>query len=98
MVLVCAGLGDYVDKAAAVVSVLGVEIIGQDAKLMQRIQVGNRSSARKPQLLHQYPIQNEAILRLPHAIDGVSPGIQAARNQRDRKSCGYEWARKGTGH
>ena len=35
MVLVRAGLGDDVDMSTAVVAVLGVEIIGQDAKLMR---------------------------------------------------------------
>ena len=61
VVAVGAGLGYHVDQAAAVIAVLGVGIVCQDAKLINRIEVGNRAGAGKSELLHQHSIQDETV-------------------------------------
>ena len=97
VVLVGAGFCYDVNLAAAVVPVLGVIIIRQNAKLGDRVEIGNCAGAGKSRLLYKYPIQDETICRFTHAIHGERAGIQIARYLWRGKACGYERARVGSG-
>ena len=79
MKLVASRFGDDGDHAAIVVSVLGVEVVGQYAEFFDRIEVGNNGSAAVHMFLHIDAIHHESIRGFALAVDGEIAGILIAR-------------------
>src|SRR5258708_541343 len=69
-----------VNLPARIVAVLGVEIVGHDAKLGDGVKVWNNPSSGKGEFLHRGSVQQETIGRFTLAIDRQIPSIQIARN------------------
>ena len=67
------------DHAAVVVPVLGIEVVGQHSELFNRIEIRNDGGAAIHVLLHIDSVHQEAVGRLPLAIDGQVPRIQITR-------------------
>ena len=90
MQLVGAGLGDHIDDAAAVVAVLGVEVVGQDAELGDRIEIGHDGSAAVHQLLHVAAVDHEAVGVFALAADRLVAGVQTAGGSNRHRSAGHD--------
>ncbi len=78
MKLVRPRLGHDVDLSATIVPVLGVEVVGNDAKLRDGIEVGNNRGAVVLPLLDIRSVDHEAVGRLALPINRLVTGIQAA--------------------
>ncbi len=76
---VAAGLGDDANHPAVVVAVFGVEIVGEDAQLLDGIEVGNDRGSAVHMLLHVDGIHHEAVSGFALAVDGNVAGIRVAR-------------------
>ncbi len=64
------------DHAAAVVSVLGVEVVGQDPKFGDGIQVGDNQCAAIHQILYIAPVDDEPVSVFTLATNGLVPDIE----------------------
>src|SRR5260370_30273967 len=80
------GFGHNIDWAAAVVAVLGIEVVGDDAKLRNGVQIRNNPSAVVLALFDVGAIHHEAVGRLALAVDRLVPGVQIAGNSAIRKA------------
>ena len=78
MKVVGARLGDYVDLPAAVIAIFGIEVVGDNAKFRNRVEIGNDGSAVILPLFDICAVDHETIGRLALAIHGLVTGIQAA--------------------
>ena len=87
MNMVGAGLGNDINLPAAVVSVLCVIVIGQNAELGDRIQIGDRSGSPIAVLSNDSAVQQEAIVGFPLAVDRECSSIQIARYLGHCKTC-----------
>ena len=81
MQLVRSGFRDDVDDAAAIVAELGVEVIGEDAKFRDGVEIRDDGSPAVHQFLHVAAIHHEAVCILALTTDGLVPGIQTARRR-----------------
>ena len=72
------GLGDDVDHAAVVIAVLGIEVVGEDAELINRIEVRHDRRASIHVLLHVNPIHQETIGGFSLSVDRQISWIQIA--------------------
>jgi hypothetical protein len=77
-----AGLGDYADLSAGKLSVLGIEVAGDDAELGDRIEVGNDGGAGVHVLLDVAAVDAEVVGEFPLAVDGDGAGIQVPEGAR----------------
>ena len=66
------GLGDDVDLTAAVVAVFCIEVIGNNAKLSDRVKVWNQRGAVVHAFLRISSIDHESIGARSAAVDGLS--------------------------
>src|SRR5579859_2784538 len=71
------GFSDYVDLTAAVISVSRVEVVGDDAKFRNRVEVGNDGGAVVPALFHVRTVDHETVGRLALSVHGLVTGVQA---------------------
>lgn len=76
---VASSLGDHGDDAAVIVSIFGVEVVGQHPELIDRIEVRNDGCAAVHVLLHIDPVHQEPVHGLVLAVDLEVAGIQVAR-------------------
>ncbi len=67
------GLGDDIDLAAAIVAIFCVEVIGNDAKLGDRVEVGNQCGAVVNAFLRISAVDHKPICAGSTAVDGLSP-------------------------
>src|SRR5258708_421473 len=68
MKLVRPRFGDDVNLPAAVIPVFRVEVVRQNTKFGNRIEIANRSGARQARLLHRYPVQDAAVRRFARPV------------------------------
>ena len=64
-----AGLGDDSYDSAILVSILGIEVVGENTELFNRIQVWNNRGTAVHVFLNIHPIHHESIGRLALPID-----------------------------
>ena len=81
---------DDVDLPAAIVAVFGVEVIGDNAKLRDRVQVGNDRRTAETGLLHDRSIEEKSVVCLPHAVYREISRVKVARHRGHSESCGYK--------
>ena len=79
MIRVAAGLGDDVDHPTVVVAVFGIEVVGENAELLNGVQVRNYRRSAVHVLLHIDGVYHESVGRFALAIDGNVSGIRVAR-------------------
>ena len=73
------GLGDDIDLAAAVVAIFGIEVIGNNAKFGDRVQIWNERGAIVNAFLRVSSIDHEPICTRSTAVDGLSSVGKVAR-------------------
>src|ERR1700733_9024688 len=78
MKLIATRFGDYVDLAAAEFAIFGVEIIGEDAKFGDGIEVRNDGCSEIDVLFDVTSVDHEAIREFALAIDRNCAGVQRA--------------------
>jgi hypothetical protein len=90
MELVRAALGDHIDLAAGKVAILGVEVAGQDTKLRERVEVGNDCCSAEAVLFDRKAVEQKAIGRFAHAVDGLVAWILFSGDGRDAEAGALE--------
>ncbi len=83
---VVAGFCNHADLPAAELPILGVEVARHNAKLGNRIQVGNDRRARIHILFRVAAVHAEVVCGLPLPVDGNRAGIQRARWIENRRA------------
>ena len=73
MELIRSRLRDHIDDSAVVVTILGVEVICEDAKFGNRIQIGNDTCSTIHVLLNVAPVDQESIGQFEKDFPG--PGV-----------------------
>src|ERR1700678_4124409 len=76
---VASGFSDDIDLAAAEFSILRVEVAGDNAELINRIQVGNHGRAGVDILFHVGAVHAEIVGELPLPIHREGARIERAR-------------------
>ena len=71
-----AGFRDHVDLSAAEFAVFGVEVVGENPKLGDGIEVRNNRRAHVDVLFHVASIHDETVGEFPLAVDRDRAGIQ----------------------
>ena len=80
-------LRHYINNATAVVAEFGVEIIGQDAELGNRVEIGHNRSAAIHQLLYISSVYHVPVGIFPLAADGLVARVEnTGRRNRYRRS------------
>src|SRR5580692_1628218 len=92
------GLGNYVDLAATVIAIFGIEVVGQDTEFRDGIEVRDYRSAAEARLLNRGSIQHESVIGFPHAVYRKPSRIQVARHQRHHYSGRVEGTGQSTRH
>ena len=87
---IAARLGDDADDAAVVVAVLRIEVAGEDAKLIDRVEVGHNRGAAVHPLLHVAAVDEEAVRRLTLAADRQIAGIELPRRRHRAGDAGHD--------
>ena len=82
MELIGPGFGHDIDDPAAVVAVFGVEVVGQDPELGDRIEIGHDRRAAVHQLLHVAAVDHESVGVFALAADGLVAGVQDCPKER----------------
>ena len=72
------GLCDDVDLASAELTIFGVKVIGENAELGDRVQIGDDGGAHVDILFDIAPIHQEAVGKFALAVDGDGARIQIA--------------------
>src|SRR5215471_11464958 len=67
-----------IDLAAAIVSVLRVEVVGDDAEFRNGVEIGNDRRAVVFALFHVRSVNHETVGRLTLSVDGLISSIQTA--------------------
>ena len=89
MILIGPRLGDHVDLATAIVSILCVEVVGDDTKLGDGIEIGDHGGPVMHAFFGIGPIHHECVGSSTATVDGLLAIVQVARYLRRAHSrCG----------
>ena len=79
---VSSGLRDRVNLTSGVIPVFGVEVVGQNPELGDRVKIGNDGGSLVNTLIDVAPIHHEPVGRFSLPAHGKTAGIQAAAGHR----------------